>query len=275
MTTNYIQSKVILPEILKFDCPSDAKAVNLDTIYDHLYDLMSIPRCVEHIQFSHKFNQKIKKGELPEGLQSIVFGCDFNQEIEKDVLPVKLQSIRFGANFDQKIEKNVLPAGLQSIVFGRDFNQEIDKNVLPDGLQSISFDEEFNQTIEKDILPAGLQSIKFSDLFNQPIEKDVLPAGLQSIIFGGSFNQPIDNILDTVKVYLFNIPSKITRSYTLYQYNKSRLEKLIDNKKVGEIYESKIDNCTCYMMDVEITKPEINKKKIMELINQIKVELQI
>ena len=76
-------------------------------------------------------------------------------------------------------------------------------------------------------------------------------------------------------MYLYNIPSKIKRDYTLYRYNKSDLEKLIENKKVGEIYESNINNITYYMVDVEIIKPEINKQKIMELFNQLKNELDI
>ena len=75
---------------------------------------------------------------------------------------------------------------------------------------------------------------------------------------------------------LHNIPLKITRNYTLYRYNnKSDLEKLIGNKKVGEIYEYKISNRTYYMVDVEIIKPEINIEKIIELINQLKNELEI
>ena len=89
---------------------------------------------------------------------------------------------------------------------------------MPTGLQSIQFGYHFNQLIEKNVLPAGLQSIQFGSSFTQPIEKNVLPDGLQSIHFGRYFNQPIDNILDKTKVYLYNIPSKITRSYTLYQY---------------------------------------------------------
>ena len=66
-----------------------------------------------------------------------------------------------------------------------------------------------------------------------------------------------------------------TRNYTTYRYHKSDLEKLIGNKIVGEIYESKINNLTYYMVDVEITKSEINKEKIMKLINQLKNELDI
>ena len=76
-------------------------------------------------------------------------------------------------------------------------------------------------------------------------------------------------------MYLHNIPSKITRIYTIYRYDKSTLEKLSENKKVGKIYKSKLDDNEYYMVDVEITKPEINKEKIMELINQLKNELDI
>ena len=250
MTTNYF--KVNTP-ICKFECPPDAKAVFLKTIKNQVYDLTSIPRYVEHVKFGDYFNQSIEKSALHEEIQSLEFGCDFNQPIEK----------------------GALPEALQLIYFGYLFNQPIEEGVLPEGLKSIMFECDFNQRIEKDVLPEGLQTIKFGGSFNQPIEKDVLPAGLQSIIFDGSFNQLIDNIPDKTKLYLYNIPSKITHSYTLYRYHKSVLEKLIDNKKVGEIYTSKINNRAYYMVDVEITKPEINNQKIIELINQLKIELDI
>ena len=95
-----------------------------------------------------------------------------------------------------------------------------------------------------------------------------------SIVFEDYFNQPFNNIPDKAKLYLNKIPSKITRNYTLCRINKSNLEKIVDNKK-KEIYKSKINNKEYYMVDIEITKPEINKEKIMELINQLKYELQI
>ena len=255
MTTDYIQVKASIP-ICKFECPSDAKSVLLETLKDHVYDLTSIPRCVEHINF----------------------GDYLNQPIEKDILPAGLLSIHFGNNFNQPIEKDVLPSGLQTIHFGGCFNQLIEKDVLPTGLQTIHFGGRFNQPIENDVLPTGLQTIHFGDHFNQLIEKDVLPPGVQSIYFGHKFNQPIDNnISNKTKLYFYNIPSKITHSYTIYHIDKSNLEKLIENKKVGEIeiYESKFNNNTHYMVDVEIVNPEINKEKIMKLINQLKYELEI
>ena len=128
MSTDYIQVKANIP-ICKFECPSDAKSVLLETLENHVYDLTSIPRCVEHIKFGNYFNQTIEKDVLPAGLQSIQFGYDFNQPIEKDVLPVGLLSINFGGRFNQLIEKNVLPIGLQSIQFGG-FDQPIKKDVL-------------------------------------------------------------------------------------------------------------------------------------------------
>ena len=265
MTTNYIQLNGIHPTI-KFECPPDVKSVKLITHTNHV--LISVPRSVEHIQFDNNFNQKI----------------------EKDVLPVGLQSIKFGSNFNQKIEKDVLPAGLQSIQFGHCFNQPIEKDVLPVGLQSIQFDNNFNQKIEKDVLPEGLQSIYFGYNFNQSIEKDVLPSGLQSIYFGTKFNQPIDNIPDKTKLIFMNIQSTMTRNYTIRQIwpidqinnleqEKLKLVKLLANKKenekVGEIYTYEFYNRKYYMADVEIIKPEINKEKIVELINQLKIELHI
>ena len=107
MTIDYIQAKANIP-ICKFECPSDINAVFLETLSDHVYDLTSIPRRVQHIKFGIRFNQPIEKNVLPAGLQSIIFGVCFRQPIEKDVLPAGLQSIRFGDFFNQPIEKDVL-----------------------------------------------------------------------------------------------------------------------------------------------------------------------
>ena len=101
MTTEYIELKANLP-ILKFECSSNAKAVILITIKDHLYDLTSIPRCVEHIKFDYFFNQIIRQDDLPAELKSIVFGTHFNQPIDVNVLPAGLQSIQFGHYFNQE-----------------------------------------------------------------------------------------------------------------------------------------------------------------------------
>ena len=255
MATNYTQVELQAP-IVKNKCPPDAKSIFIDTLLNQICDLTSIPSHVEHIKFGIHFNQLIEKNDLPVGLKSLKFSNCYDQPIEKDVLPAKLESLVFGYRFDQKIEKDVLPTGLQTIHFGG----------------------RFNQPIENDVLPTGLQTIYFGGHFNQLIEKDVLPPGVQSIYFGHKFNQPFDNnISNKTKLYFYNIPSKITHSYTIYQYDKSNLEKLIENKKVGEIeiYESKFNNNTHYMVDVEIVNPEINKEKIMKLINQLKYELEI
>ena len=69
----------------------------------------------------------------------------------------------------------------------------------------------------------------------------------------------------------------MTRNYTLYRFNDPNIGNLINNKKekMGEIYMSEINDEKYHMMDVEIIKSEIDKEKILELINQIKNELHI
>ena len=78
MTTEYIELKANLP-ILKFECSSEAKAVILAIIQHQVYDLTSIPRCVEHIKFGYYFDQLIKKNDLPTGLKTLEFSSNFNQ----------------------------------------------------------------------------------------------------------------------------------------------------------------------------------------------------
>ena len=152
---------------------------------------------------------------------------------------------------------NVLPAKLQSIHFSDEFNQPIEMNVLPAKLQSVHFGDKSNQPINKDVLPKGLLIVEFGSCFNQPIETYVLPERLHSIYFGIYFNQLIDNISRKTKVYLRNIPKNETRNYTIYGCDKSNLEKMIQNKNIGEIYRKKIYNIEYYMADVEIIKSEI------------------
>ena len=86
MSVNYIQAKGIPSRTIKFEYPSDANAIILDTNDDLIYDLTNIPQSVEHIQFGSNFDQLINKDILPIGLKSIKFGSLFNQPIEKDVL---------------------------------------------------------------------------------------------------------------------------------------------------------------------------------------------
>ena len=81
MSANYIQVKTSTP-IYNFECREDAKAVILNFVKNHVYDLTSIPRSVEHICFGDNFNQKIEQNVLPAGLHSIEFGDEFNQLIE-------------------------------------------------------------------------------------------------------------------------------------------------------------------------------------------------
>ena len=144
--------------ILKFECPSDTKAIILETIQNQKYDLTSIPRCIEHIQFGKYFNQRIEKDDLPDRLLSLTFhdgklDNDFfrnhyNQPIEKNVLSITLQSIRFGGAYNQSIEKDVLPQGLQSLEFGWSFKQKIEKDVLPHGLYTLIFGCQYNYPFE-------------------------------------------------------------------------------------------------------------------------------
>ena len=57
MTIDYIQVNTSTP-IYKFECPPDANTVFLNTIKNQIYDLTSIPRCVEYLEFGKYFNQK-------------------------------------------------------------------------------------------------------------------------------------------------------------------------------------------------------------------------
>ena len=126
----YIEKQVkSICSVLKFECPSDAKAVFLDTHKNQVYDLTSISRCIEYIQFGDHFNQPIEKNDLPAGLKILVLGIEYNQPIKKNVLPPRLKTLVISNHYNQPIKKNVLPTGLKTLMLDIEYNQSTNRMV--------------------------------------------------------------------------------------------------------------------------------------------------
>lgn len=136
-------------------------------------DLITIPDCIEYLNFGYNFNQIIF---LPDSIKKLVFGTSFDKSIE---LPRFLQTLSFGNNFNQIIS---FPDSIKYLIFGNNFNQIV---TFPNELIQLIFGNNFNQNI---ILPYSLEYLHFGNDFNQII---ILPDSLKHLIFGNKFNQNI------------------------------------------------------------------------------------
>jgi hypothetical protein len=137
--------------------------------------------------FKCKYNNKIRKYQLPDSLTRLILGNSFNQGMEVDVLPQSLKYLTFGDGFNQMIKVNVLPQSLTHLTFGHDFNQEINLNVLPHELTHLRFGFEFSQRLVKGVLPQSLIYLHFGHNFNKNIDDGILPSSLIYLNIGNYF----------------------------------------------------------------------------------------
>ncbi len=114
-----------------------------------------LPRNLKYLKFNllSKFNQKIRKGDIPYGTKRIDFGHYFNQSC-KD-LPNTIRHIFFGENFN-KLKKGDIPEGVRIIEFGRFFDKIIEKGLLPDSLLYLEFFFTYRHPIDRNNLPKNL-----------------------------------------------------------------------------------------------------------------------
>ena len=89
-------------------------------------------------------------------MKSLTFGRRFNQKIERNTLPEGLKSLTFGYYFNQEIERGTLPEGLKALIFGYSFNQKIDEGILPNSIKTLSFSRNYKESI---IFPLNLQKL--------------------------------------------------------------------------------------------------------------------
>jgi hypothetical protein len=139
-----------------------------------------------------KFNQPVRKKDLPPNVQRIEFGYLFDQPINKDSLPTSITHLTFGSSFDQPINKDSLPESITHLSFGYSFNQPLNKDSLPSSITHLTFGFCFNQPVNKDSLPGSITHLFFKWCFEQPVNE--LPDNLIFLELPVHYKQPIDNL---------------------------------------------------------------------------------
>jgi hypothetical protein len=156
------------------------KSIRFDENFDD--DIITrFPQELQKLEFIYKFNKKIQKNILPEGLTALILSNTFNQEIKEGDLPTSLINLRFKVYFNKQIYSNVLPPSLKKLIFSSDFNQPLLPNILPHGLIHLEFGLLFNQEIEPDILPETLEYLSFYGSFNKDLNETNIPKGLKTL----------------------------------------------------------------------------------------------
>ena len=153
------------------------------------FDLKTIPKSVEEIEFGDDFNQSLEN--LSPDIKKITFGFNFKQE--SIILSDSIEYLEFGYCFNGIVKK--YPSNLKYLKFGRNFNQNIDN--LPEGLISLTINEHFHYSINK--LPSTLQIIEFNS--NAEYEKDIMiiPESIHTIILGKYMKKNKINIPGSLK----------------------------------------------------------------------------
>lgn len=243
---------------ITYNWPQDTNSILIDTININKvfsYNLANIPQHIIHIKFSDQFNQKINEGDLPSKLVTIRFGHKYNRIIDKNVLPHTIRLIIFGNSFNQPIKKGVLSPILEIIVFGYNFNQPI-----------------------KGVLSQSLRTLVLGQYYSHPIEKNVLPIGLKNIIFGQHYHHHNSNSIPiNTKIFSKSKISNMTRNYSIIINILAPLDYIYltkaDNEKISKSYTTTIENVDFRVLDVLISKSQINIDKVKELIIALEKEI--
>ncbi|KAM9965264.1 hypothetical protein ACTFIW_005076 [Dictyostelium discoideum] len=148
--------------------------------YNHKIEKNQIPNGVKTIHF-HNIKKPIIKGSIPKSVENIILENGFNQPLPPFIFPNKVIRIEIGA-IDSKLEKGSLPESVENLQFKKGFNQIITKDLLLNNNKLISV--EFNDILKRidlDSLPPSLKELKFVSNFSHPIP--VIPENVKKLSF--------------------------------------------------------------------------------------------
>lgn len=178
------------------------------------------------IEFTDDFNEKINKGDIPEGIRGIIFGDNFNQEIDKESLPESLEYLYFNNIYNKEIYEGVLPENLKFLRLGRDNTQNINKKILPKNLKFFVYTDN-----EISSFPENLKILKCEGVFT-PETESRLPLTLKKLVVGMlDINFNFDFIPEGVE----EIEILIDTFDTVFKRDK-------DEIKAYDIFETKLFN---------------------------------
>lgn len=197
---------------------------------NEIIEIKNIPYNTKILNICHKFNQELKKYDLPLNLEELLFdySSDFNTEIKENILPENLRILRMSYFFNMEIKEKVLPRNLEELYLGFSYNHELKENVLPEKLKKIEFGNNYNKIINENVLPKSLEVIKFNYNYDKPIKEHVLPNSLKTIYFWPSMQlSHIPENVETLYI-LCDDSEKNNKDILCLPYN---IKKVIINKK--------------------------------------------
>ena len=153
------------------------------------FDLETIPKSVEEIEFGDDFNQSLEN--LPPNVKKITFG--FNFKPPSIILNDSIEYLEFGYDFNGIIEK--YPLNLKHLKFGRNFNQNIIN--LPEGLISLIINEHFCSSINN--LPSTLQILEFNEYAEYAKNIQYIPDSVHTIFLSKYMQKNKINIPKNLK----------------------------------------------------------------------------
>jgi hypothetical protein len=180
-----------MSKLLKYYTKNKEKII-FPTNFDEEINEGDILKTTKNLDLSDtKFNKKIGKNVIVNGIKTIHFSKYFNQKIEKDTIPESVEEIVFGEHFCQDIYEDTLPKMLKKLVL----KNNIIKNIfLPKNLEEFEFKS--NLTLTTEFLPNTLKKLTIKTFEYKLLS---LPKSLEYLDFMLGFQfeySDIDIILD-------------------------------------------------------------------------------
>ncbi|KAM9966781.1 hypothetical protein ACTFIR_007012 [Dictyostelium discoideum] len=167
---------------------------------------------VDTIFFKDRYNHKIEKNQIPNGVKTIHFH-NIKKPIIKGSIPKSVENIILENGFNQPLPPFIFPNKVIRIEIGA-IHSKLEKGSLPESVENLQFKKGFNQIITKDLLLNNnkLISVEFNDILKR-IDLDSLPPSLKELKFVSNFSHPIPVIPENVKKLSFiNIKSKLPQT---------------------------------------------------------------
>jgi hypothetical protein len=114
-------------------------------------NLESIPKYTK-ILFLNKFNQPLKKGDIPNSVTKLIFSSRFNQPLKKGDIPDSVTILNFDFHFNQPLKKGDIPNSVTTLQFGSQFNQPLSSDVIPNSVKEIFLNRDYNLPIPNSLL---------------------------------------------------------------------------------------------------------------------------
>ncbi len=177
-----------------------------------------IPYGVETLIFDN-FNQKLKKGDIPNSIKILCLSQYFAQDIEEgaipnsvikmdfcygscpsslkiskriipNVLPNSIKELHLPYYYNYDLELGVIPHGVELLDM-RDYNRHLKPGVIPNSVKKLSlgYGVSMNYRLISGIIPYGVEELSLPSYHNHKLKSGIIPNSVKILNFGNKFNQ--------------------------------------------------------------------------------------